>query len=525
MIVLFSHRTDYASGTSPNGVPATNGTIESADREVPSEVLDSYSDLMGPAQVPTINVPNFQDLEPFLITVDLELAQVNHFIEVYIATWVEAIHLTEQLRFKLFEEIWINFWQKSKDGKLAQNQLFQIISFEQISKFIEHVDQLFYQAMIDILMPNVLNPVSNSKYATTIRNFAKQVPPGMKKALVGAPPEFFSQKMASVRAFAHRLKRYTSIHHLAHAARAVLDQPKQIDQMYTDFCRIDVTSIQEQAGWVCECDPLLFQSIFNAFKSNLEMKRNLEGWADWMEAVVDQALANFHDKSLEIQAEKSKNVVLIWSYFGTAIIRDLTLRSADSFGSFHLLKMLFDDYIFHLVEQRLAKVANTPVVCLLSKNWIGNSHFDHTMDLEDQVQPIHMVVHDPISTSTNIQYVVTSSDPKYVFAPSNEIIVTSNTGNSYVMVPSDSQYHHQLITPNSNQLETIVYVDENGQQTTPDNSQAQYIVMTAPVPTTQPEIQQIRQENSSCSRRNSFEESSLEKQARTADDLVLSGGE
>lgn len=36
-------------------------------------------------------------------------------------------------------------------------------------------------------------------------------------------------------------------------------------------------------------------------------------------------------------------------------IRDLTLRSAASFGSFHLIRLLYDEYMFYLVEHRVAR--------------------------------------------------------------------------------------------------------------------------------------------------------------------------
>ena len=36
------------------------------------------------------------------------------------------------------------------------------------------------------------------------------------------------------------------------------------------------------------------------------------------------------------------------------IIRDLTLRSAASFGSFHLIRLLYDEYMFYLIEHRVA---------------------------------------------------------------------------------------------------------------------------------------------------------------------------
>ena len=47
------------------------------------------------------------------------------------------------------------------------------------------------------------------------------------------------------------------------------------------------------------------------------------------------------------------------------IIRDLTLRSATSFGSFHLIRLLYDEYMFYLVEQRVAQaVRKTPVAVM-----------------------------------------------------------------------------------------------------------------------------------------------------------------
>ena len=47
------------------------------------------------------------------------------------------------------------------------------------------------------------------------------------------------------------------------------------------------------------------------------------------------------------------------------VIRDLTLRSAASFGSFHLIRLLYDEYMYYLVEQRVAKFRNTdPVVVM-----------------------------------------------------------------------------------------------------------------------------------------------------------------
>ena len=47
------------------------------------------------------------------------------------------------------------------------------------------------------------------------------------------------------------------------------------------------------------------------------------------------------------------------------VISDLTLRSATSFGSFHLIRLLYDDYMFYLIEHRVAQATGeTPIAVM-----------------------------------------------------------------------------------------------------------------------------------------------------------------
>ena len=47
-------------------------------------------------------------------------------------------------------------------------------------------------------------------------------------------------------AFSQTLRRYTSLNHLAQAARAVLHNSTQITQMLADLNRVDFHNVQEQ---------------------------------------------------------------------------------------------------------------------------------------------------------------------------------------------------------------------------------------------------------------------------------------
>ena len=53
-----------------------------------------------------------------------------------------------------------------------------------------------------------------------------------------------SVKVSSVVAFSQTLRRYTSLNHLAQAARAVLQNSSQINQMVTDLNRVDFANVQ-----------------------------------------------------------------------------------------------------------------------------------------------------------------------------------------------------------------------------------------------------------------------------------------
>lgn len=51
-------------------------------------------------------------------------------------------------------------------------------------------------------------------------------------------------------AFAQTLRRYTSLNHLAQAARAVLQNSTQISQMLADLNRVDFHNVQEQVSGI-----------------------------------------------------------------------------------------------------------------------------------------------------------------------------------------------------------------------------------------------------------------------------------
>jgi len=119
-----------------------------------------------------------------------------------------------------------------------------------------------------------------------------------------------------------------------------------------------------QAGWVClQCDPSLVSSLESEFKRILGAPADLETWAQWLQSAVNKALENVKAKETLVQA--ARQFLLNWSFYSSMVIRDLTLRSAASFGSFHLIRLLYDEYVFYLVEQKVAQVLHKSPVAVM----------------------------------------------------------------------------------------------------------------------------------------------------------------
>ncbi|EHB15104.1 DNA-binding protein RFX2 [Heterocephalus glaber] len=283
-------------------------------------------------------------------------------------------------QFHYIEKLWLSFWNSKatcSDGPtslpasdeepegqavLPQDKLISLCKCTPILKWMRNCDHILYQALVEILIPDVLRPVP-STLTQAIRNFAKSLEGWLTNAMSDFPQQVIQTKVGVVSAFAQTLRRYTSLNHLAQAARAVLQNASQISQMLSDLNRVDFANVQEQASWVCQCEEGVVQRLEQDFKVTLQQQSSLEQWARWLDGVVSQVLKQ-HAGSPSFP-KAARQFLLKWSFYSSMVIRDLTLRSAASFGSFHLIRLLYDEYMFYLVEHRVAEATGeTPIAVM-----------------------------------------------------------------------------------------------------------------------------------------------------------------
>ncbi|KTG02733.1 hypothetical protein cypCar_00005000 [Cyprinus carpio] len=291
-----------------------------------------------------------------------------------------TLDVVMNLQFHLIEKLWQTFWYStapSSDGATTipnseedvediggfpREKLIALCKYEPIKQWMRSCDHILYQALVEILIPDVLRPVP-STLTQAIRNFAKSLEGWLTSAMSDFPQEIVRTKAAVVSAFAQTLRRYTSLNHLAQAARAVLQNTSQINQMLSDLNRVDFANVQEQASWVCQCDESVVQRLEQDFKVTLQQQSSLDQWAAWLDNVVNQVLKPYEGSTSFPRA--ARQFLLKWSFYSSMVIRDLTLRSAASFGSFHLIRLLYDEYMFYLVEHRVAMATGeTPIAVM-----------------------------------------------------------------------------------------------------------------------------------------------------------------
>ncbi|XP_071342341.1 DNA-binding protein RFX2 isoform X8 [Trachinotus anak] len=289
-----------------------------------------------------------------------------------------TLDVVMNLQFHYIEKLWQTFWYStlpSSDGNttipnsdddlegvIPREKLVALCKYEPVRLWMRSCDHILYQALVEILIPDVLRPVP-STLTQAIRNFAKSLEGWLTNAMTSFPQEIIRTKVAVVSAFAQTLRRYTSLNHLAQAARAVLQNTSQINQMLSDLNRVDFANVQEQASWVCQCDESVVQRLEQDFKVTLQQQSSLDQWATWLDNVVSQVLKP-HQGSPSFP-KAARQFLLKWSFYSSMVIRDLTLRSAASFGSFHLIRLLYDEYMFYLVEHRVAQATGeTPIAVM-----------------------------------------------------------------------------------------------------------------------------------------------------------------
>nr|XP_030735267.1 DNA-binding protein RFX2 isoform X4 [Globicephala melas] len=365
-----------AQKTDSLGESGSHGSLHSTPEQAMAAQSQHHQQYIDVSHVfPEFPAP---DLGSVLLQENVTLHDIKALQLAYRRHCEATLDVVMNLQFHYVEKLWLSFWNSKASGDgpaslptsdeepegavLPKDKLVSLCKCDPVLRWMRTCDHILYQALVEILIPDVLRPVP-STLTQAIRNFAKSLEGWLTNAMSDFPQQVIQTKVGVVGAFAQTLRRYTSLNHLAQAARAVLQNTAQISQMLSDLNRVDFANVQEQASWVCQCEEGVVQRLEQDFKLTLQQQSSLDQWASWLDNVVTQVLKQ-HAGSPSFP-KAARQFLLKWSFYSSMVIRDLTLRSAASFGSFHLIRLLYDEYMFYLVEHRVAEATGeTPIAVM-----------------------------------------------------------------------------------------------------------------------------------------------------------------
>lgn len=273
--------------------------------------------------------------------------KVKTFLIMYRAHCQRILDTILRANFGEVQNFLVHFWQG------MPSHMLEVLGCEEVVDLIGQCDTILYKAISGVLIPGTLQPLPAS-LTQAIRQFAQELDEWLTESLSHLPEPLQKKKLAVAKSFSHSLRRQTALTHLAQAARTVLHSAEPVSQMLTDWKQIDFEGIVRQALWTfsqtVEEDYELINEHFKEFTQLLEQQATIDQYAEWASNLVNRCVQKEVEKTGKTYKECARDFLLKWSFFSIKIVRELTLHSAHSFGSFHLLHMLLEDYILYTVE-------------------------------------------------------------------------------------------------------------------------------------------------------------------------------
>jgi regulatory factor X, other len=248
----------------------------------------------------------------------------------------------------------------------------KLFAHPSIAAWIEECDFLMYQKMMHVVAHLTLEVVPQA-ILDILQEISGRLVPHIQNAFNGQPAHVIQAKVSPATLFAGLLDRMCRVNLTAHACANMLSHPPNRDQMYEDF----ITMVRLRK--VAESVPTrAMDDVVTLLLT--ELRDLLDPVAvPWeVEAVTpygEMALRNGRQQQSNIHADSTtENVLDRWVNFltslpgrfpyaspadivkcvqtvGTAVMRDLTIRSGQSFGAWWVTKCWIDEMISFMAEK------------------------------------------------------------------------------------------------------------------------------------------------------------------------------
>ncbi|KAM3603469.1 uncharacterized protein V6R79_022981 [Siganus canaliculatus] len=314
-------------------------------------------------------LPDFPNAQHLLLQGNISREKVDTLIMMYKTHCQCILDNAINVNFEEIQNFLLHFWQGMPD------HLLPLLENPVIVDIFCVCDSILYKVLTEVLIPATMQEMPESLLAD-IRNFAKHWEHWLASSLENLPECLAAKKLPIARHFVSSLKRQTSFLHLAQIARPALFDQAVVTSMVSDIDNVDLSSISSQPllslNTAGEQDPDIYSeydsiTVFQELKELLRKNATVESFIEWLDSVVEHKVIKPGKQSGRSVKKRAQDFLLRWSFFGARVMHNLTLNNASSFGSFHLIRMLLDEYILLALETQFNNDKEQDLQNLLDK--------------------------------------------------------------------------------------------------------------------------------------------------------------
>ncbi|XP_048387311.1 DNA-binding protein RFX6 isoform X2 [Stegostoma tigrinum] len=309
-------------------------------------------------------LPEFPNAQHLLLQGPISKEKVDTLIMMYKTHCQCILDNAINGNFEEIQNFLLHFWQGMPD------HLLPLLENPVIIDIFCVCDSILYKVLTDVLIPATMQEMPESLLAD-IRNFAKHWEHWMSSSLENLPDSLSEKKLPIAQRFVSSLKRQTSFLHLAQIARPALFDQTVVNSMVADIEKVDLNSISSQAlltvSGGTDQDFELYSDLFQELKDLLKKNATVESFIEWLDIIVEQRVIKPSKQNGRSLKKRAQDFLLRWSFFGARVMHNLTLNNASSFGSFHLIRMLLDEYILLAMETQFNNDKEQELQNLLDK--------------------------------------------------------------------------------------------------------------------------------------------------------------
>ncbi|KAJ9574001.1 hypothetical protein L9F63_008598, partial [Diploptera punctata] len=307
----------------------------------PSSNLVTTRGHLSSTTVPVLEFPNLQDVS---LPASVPDQLFRSFFTMYRAHCLRVFNSICRNELDEVQEFLSHFW------KGVPLHLMGILGSNAVVNMVGVCDSVLYRSIASIFVPSTRK--TSPMLLTMLKKLVPLLDGWFYSMLSSLPANLCTVKRNLAHHFCRILRRLISLNQIWLSVAVLLQNTDSITKMLADWRGTNVEQICSEVAFGVkwpETRHVMF-SLFKEFEYLLESQVGLDILIQWFETVVERCVTSTaRERGCSVK-RVARHFLLLWVTVGTRVLRDLTLTSTNSFGSFHMLNLLANDYLAHCVE-------------------------------------------------------------------------------------------------------------------------------------------------------------------------------